>query len=37
MADTILGEVQNIIKMLPMFVGGCIYIVIWVYLIENWG
>ena len=36
MADTILEEVQNIIKMITMFAGGCIYISIWAYLIKNW-
>ena len=36
MADTILEEVQNIIKTLTMFVGGCIYIGIWGCLIKNW-
>lgn len=36
MADTILGEVQNIIKMITMFVGGCVYVGIWAYLIKNW-
>lgn len=36
MADTILGEVQNIIKTITMFVGGCAYVGIWVNLFENW-
>lgn len=36
MADTILGEVQNIIKMITIFVGGCAYVGIWAYLIKNW-
>lgn len=36
MVDTILGAVQNIIKMITIFVGGCVYVCIWVYLIVNW-
>lgn len=36
MADTVLGEVQNIIKMITIFIGGCVYIGIWAYLIKNW-
>lgn len=36
MADTILGEVQNIIKMLTISIGGCVYVGIWAYLFENW-
>jgi len=36
MVDTILGAVQNIIKMITIFVGGCVYVGIWGYLIKNW-